>query len=270
MRTETLSLPLSSWPRALTIALAWSSIGVVGIAMAALRSVAEGRLDHWPARAFAEMAIVPIWAIATPAILASAARRRVAGAAALHSAALHAVAGTRFVIAANAIVHLPVLSQGGEAYLRRLGLAVGTFYGPAMLAYAALIAIGHFISRPASAPGGPPVLMLRDRSRVSVVPCADIRWIEAEDNYVLVHTAARTFTARERIGDIETQLAGSGFLRIHRSILVRRAAIQEVRARSHGDYEVVLDCGARLRGSRSRRELIQAVTARAQPPSEER
>lgn len=264
MRPETRSL--SAWPRWLTIALAWSSIGVVGVAMVALRSAAEGRLDRWAPRALAELAIVPIWAIATPAILASAARRRVAGRAALHNAALHAVTGTLFMIAANALVHLPVLSLGAEPYLRRLALAVGTYYGPAMLAYAALVAIGHFISAPAMAaravdPPQPKTLVLRDRARVSLVPCADIRWVQAEDNYVLVHTAARTFTARQRISEIEKELDDAGFLRIHRSILVRRAAVAEVRPLSHGDYEVVLDCGAKLRGSRSRRAPLQALAA---------
>lgn len=258
MRSETLSLP---WPRSVTIALAWSSIALVGIGLAALRSAAEGRLGHWGPRAVAEMSIVPIWALATPAILASAGRRRVAGRTALRHAAHHAVSGTLFVIAANALVHLPVLAEGGEPYLRRLALAVGTFYGPAMLAYAVLIAIGHATSAEASeAPGLPAkTLILRDRARVSIVPCADIRWVQAEDNYVLVHTDARTFTARQRIGDIEKELGDAGFLRIHRSILVRKTAVTEVRAKGHGDYEVVLDCGARLRGSRSRRASLQAL-----------
>jgi DNA-binding LytR/AlgR family response regulator len=261
MRSETPCLPFTAWPRSLTIALAWSSIAVVGFGLTALRSAAEGRLPHWGPRALAEMSIVPIWALATPVILASAERRRVAGRAALRNAAHHAVTGTLFVIAANALVHLPVLVEGGEPYLRRLALAVGTFYGPAMLAYAVLIAIGHAISaQPQPALESPArSLTLRDRAKVSIVPCADIRWVQAEDNYVLVHTGARTFTARQRIGDIEKELGDAGFLRIHRSILVRKTAVKEVRAKGHGDYEVVLDCGARLPGSRSRRASLQAL-----------
>jgi hypothetical protein len=47
-------------------------------------------------------------------------------------------------------------------------------------------------------PAPPSSITIRDRARVVVVPFEEIQWIEAEDNYVLVHTATRSYTAREK------------------------------------------------------------------------
>jgi DNA-binding LytR/AlgR family response regulator len=43
---------------------------------------------------------------------------------------------------------------------------------------------------------------------------------------------------------------------VHRSAIVRRAAVQEIRPLTHGDFELVLAGGAVVRGSRSRRAAL--------------
>jgi DNA-binding LytR/AlgR family response regulator len=56
---------------------------------------------------------------------------------------------------------------------------------------------------------------------------------------------------------MERSLEGAGFVRIHRSRLVRRAAITQVESKPSGDYVVRLSDGRELSGSRRyRRPLL--------------
>lgn len=56
-----------------------------------------------------------------------------------------------------------------------------------------------------------------------------IDWVAAAGNYVELHGSGRTIVHRSSLRAVEADLAGHGFVRIHRSILVRRAAIARVR-----------------------------------------
>ena len=61
-----------------------------------------------------------------------------------------------------------------------------------------------------------------------------------------------------RLSQMERQLQGAGFVRIHRSRLVRRAAIKQVESKPSGDYVVRLVDGRELAGSRRyRRPLLE-------------
>jgi DNA-binding LytR/AlgR family response regulator len=52
------------------------------------------------------------------------------------------------------------------------------------------------------------------------------------------------------MADIEAELAPCGFVRVHRSRLVRRAAIASTETRQSGDFDIILRSGAVLSGSR--------------------
>jgi two-component system LytT family response regulator len=84
----------------------------------------------------------------------------------------------------------------------------------------------------------------------------EIDWVEAKDNYVVVHAAARSYKGRERISDVEVQLDARRFVRIHRSTIVHVAKIREVQPLTHGDHAVILRDGTVLRVARSRRQVL--------------
>ena len=99
-------------------------------------------------------------------------------------------------------------------------------------------------------------LTVRQWNRVHLVPVDDIDFVEAEDNYVVVHAASRRYKGRERISDVESQLDSRRFVRIHRSTIVQIARIREVQPLTHGDHAVVLRDGRVLRVARSRRQAL--------------
>jgi two-component system LytT family response regulator len=250
---RTIAPALARLSRPLQIAMAWTFIAIVAMGLVAVRLIAIGKMERFVPEAIADVAIIPLWALATPWILRSAERwpptsRR--------NIAIHAGFGAAFVLLSNVIIRLPLLGRGLSPFARNLAVGLAFYSVPAMLAYGAIVAIGHRIAPPRETPAPPKSITIRDRARVVVVPLEEIQWIQAEDNYVLVHTPTRSYTAREKIGEIEKLIDGAGFLRVHRSAIVRRAAVQEIRPLTHGDFEIVLAGGVVVRGSRSRRAAL--------------
>jgi hypothetical protein len=99
-------------------------------------------------------------------------------------------------------------------------------------------------------------ITVRQWNRVHLVRVEDIDFVEAEDNYVVVHAASRTYKGRDRISDVESQLDARRFVRIHRSTIVHLAKIREVQPLTHGDHAVILRDGKVLRVARSRRQAL--------------
>jgi hypothetical protein len=91
---------------------------------------------------------------------------------------------------------------------------------------------------------------VRDGARRLFVPVEEILWVEAAGNYVELHAGAGAVLHRTSLTEMERRLAEAGFVRIHRSRLVRRAAIAAVETRPSGDFTVQLVTGETLAGSR--------------------
>jgi two-component system, LytTR family, response regulator len=94
-------------------------------------------------------------------------------------------------------------------------------------------------------------LSIKDGERIVFVPVEKIIWIEAANKYVVVHTAEGQHIARQTIQGLEDRLDPREFVRIHRSTLVRKAAVRGLHALFHGDYIVKLTGGAEVTLSRS-------------------
>lgn len=93
--------------------------------------------------------------------------------------------------------------------------------------------------------------------RMLFVNFDDIDWIQASDQYVVVHVGSREYLLRESLQRLATRLPSERFAQIHRSHLVNLAKIREVARLGKGDAEVTLLDGRTLRVSRRyRRGLV--------------
>jgi hypothetical protein len=237
---------MRSLPRPLLIALSWLVVAIIAGSLAAMRTAALG--GRVMAAVGHELLILPFWIAATPVIFYAAKRYPIRDARRLAS---YALAFLAFFVTTNAIIRIP------HPFGRNLIAGLATFIVPATLAFTALVAIGRVLARGQKTTH----LVVADRGSALRVPLDTIEWLEAEDNYVLIHTADRSYTARQKIGDVETQLDAQRFVRVHRSAIVRVGAVRTVKALTHGDYEVVLARGTVVRGSRSRREALERLRA---------
>ena len=102
-------------------------------------------------------------------------------------------------------------------------------------------------------------LVVKTGGRVFFLNTDEIDWVEAEGNYVSIHTGKKSYLLRETITSLESQLDPKEFVRIHRSAIVRLDRIKELQPWSHGEYHVLLQDGTRLTLSRSYREKLQAA-----------
>lgn len=106
-------------------------------------------------------------------------------------------------------------------------------------------------------------LVIKSGGRVFFLEAGEIDWIEAEGNYVSVHSGKKSHLLRETISSLEAQLDPKKFRRIHRSAIVQIDKIKELQLWLHGEYRIVLHSGAQLMLSRNYRENLQGALGHA-------
>jgi two-component system, LytTR family, response regulator len=93
--------------------------------------------------------------------------------------------------------------------------------------------------------------------RTHLIPADAIDCVLAQANYVELIAAQRRYLLRESLNRFGTRLDPAQFLRIHRSCIVRVAAISEVEALPSGRCQVHLRNGVTAQCGRSYREQLR-------------
>ena len=90
-------------------------------------------------------------------------------------------------------------------------------------------------------------VIIKSGGRVFFLKTDEIDWIEAQGNFVALHTAKHKHLFRATLAGLEAQLDPKKFRRIHRSTIVNVDSISELQPWFRGDYRVVLRNGAELK-----------------------
>jgi two-component system LytT family response regulator len=85
---------------------------------------------------------------------------------------------------------------------------------------------------------------VRSVGRIEQIRVDDILWIESAGNYVELHLEGRTVLHRITLNRLEALLAPGDFLRVHRSVIVRRSQIARLDTVGDGGCRLTLRCGA--------------------------
>jgi two-component system LytT family response regulator len=101
--------------------------------------------------------------------------------------------------------------------------------------------------------------LVRTREKTIVVQADDIDWIEAADYYVALHLGGASHLLRETMSELEQRLDPEKFFRAHRSAIVNLERVREIHPLFRGDCDLVLDGGARVRLSRTRRTEFERL-----------
>ncbi len=99
-------------------------------------------------------------------------------------------------------------------------------------------------------------IVVRAHGHVHFIKPEDIQWVEAEGDYINVHTESRSHLIRDTMRSMEQRLENHGFQRIHRSVIVKLALITELITLEGGDYEVVISNQQKLKLSRGYRDIL--------------
>lgn len=89
-----------------------------------------------------------------------------------------------------------------------------------------------------------PRIAIKANGRIVFINSEDVLAIEAEGNYVLLLRLSGSYLLRESISVMAEKLRPCGFIRIHRSVLVNAALVEEIKPYPTGEH------GLRVKGGK--------------------
>ncbi|MEW5687521.1 MAG: LytTR family DNA-binding domain-containing protein [Pseudomonadota bacterium] len=101
-----------------------------------------------------------------------------------------------------------------------------------------------------------------DRGDRVRLPVSLIDWVEAERDYVRIHSRGRSFLVRKPIRRLQDELDPAEFVRVHRGALVRRDRIVRLSRRPGGPSAVVLQTGAEVPVARRQAAIVRRLVGR--------
>jgi two-component system, LytTR family, response regulator len=105
----------------------------------------------------------------------------------------------------------------------------------------------------------PARVAIKSKGRILFIDPAEIAAVEAEGNYVLLQQRSVSYLLRESISVTSEKLAPYGFVRIHRSVLVNRAFVEEIQPWSTGEYLLRVRGGKEYTITRTYRNNIKSL-----------
>ncbi|MEO7454911.1 MAG: response regulator [Gemmatimonadaceae bacterium] len=98
--------------------------------------------------------------------------------------------------------------------------------------------------------------VVKESDRIFLVPVSQADWIESSGNYVVLHARGSAYRLRTTMASLERDLDPDQFTRIHRRIIVNLDRIAGIQPSYHGDFDVTLSDGTRVRMSREYRSRV--------------
>lgn len=94
-------------------------------------------------------------------------------------------------------------------------------------------------------------LFLKDKGKIVLLEPEKVNWVEADDKYVRLHTAEKSYPIRQTLNALEAELDPQIFTRIHRSNIVNLTCVRELHPLFNGEYVLILADGTKLTLSRN-------------------
>jgi two-component system LytT family response regulator len=135
----------------------------------------------------------------------------------------------------------PFSEERFEAALALAKTRCGAGPGPDPAALAGTASEGRTLER----------LVVKDGTKVTLVPMAKIDYLQAQDDYVLIKTAEREHLKTQTLSSLEERLDPQRFVRIHRSYIIQLDRLARLEQSPRESWTAVLANGARLPVSRS-------------------
>ena len=143
----------------------------------------------------------------------------------------------------------PVGADRFEAALERAKQRLLSAPPPATELAAAARVPGHYLER----------IVVKDGTRVHIIPAAKLDYVEAQDDYVALASAGKKHLKQQTISSIEAALDPKNFLRIHRSYIVNLERVTKVEPYGKESHVAILSDGMRLPVSRAGYARLRAV-----------
>ncbi len=109
----------------------------------------------------------------------------------------------------------------------------------------------------------PTRILIRDRSQVHVVAVEKVEYVQAQDDYISIHSAGRDYLKTQSLAELAAQLDPAQFVRVHRSYLLNLDFLQSLERATKDNHVAVLRNGQQIPVSRAGYErLVELLDAR--------
>lgn len=102
-------------------------------------------------------------------------------------------------------------------------------------------------------------VLIRDGSRVHVLPVGEIDFVQAQDDYVCFHVSGKEFLKEQPLAEVEATLDPARFVRVHRSYLLNVDRLARVEPLTKDSRIAILKDGRRLPLSRAGYQRLNAL-----------
>jgi len=102
-------------------------------------------------------------------------------------------------------------------------------------------------------------IAVKDKSDIHLIATDDVVFLEAQDDYVSIHTKKESFLKNARLKFFEENLDPKKYVRVHRSYIVNTAFIRKLENYNKDSYLLILTNDEKIKISRSGLQLLRKV-----------
>ncbi len=102
-------------------------------------------------------------------------------------------------------------------------------------------------------------IIIKDGSKITIMPLENIKYIEAQDDYVMIYSTEGKYLKQRTMKYFEDHLDPRNFIRIHRSFIVPVKRIKRIELAEKNSYQVKLDDATILPVSKSGYDNLKDV-----------
>jgi two-component system LytT family response regulator len=104
-----------------------------------------------------------------------------------------------------------------------------------------------------------PRIAIKVKGRIRLINSGEVIAVVAEGNYVSLQQESRSYLLRETISVVAEKLEPFGFVRIHRSVIVNRAFVEEITPHPTGEYCLRIRGGKEYTVTRTYKENLRSL-----------
>lgn len=102
-------------------------------------------------------------------------------------------------------------------------------------------------------------ILIREGSKVHVIPVEKVDYVEAQDDYISVRSDGKSLLKQHRLSDLEKALDPSRFVRIHRKYILNLDRLARIELYAKDSRVAILKDGTRLQVSRAGYEKLKQL-----------
>ncbi|UII28459.1 LytTR family transcriptional regulator DNA-binding domain-containing protein [Fulvivirga maritima] len=102
-------------------------------------------------------------------------------------------------------------------------------------------------------------IVVRSGSKIVIIPTSKLDYVEAQDDYVALHSEGKKYLKQITMKYLEQALPAAEFVRVHRSYIVRVSMIDRLEPYTKDSYVAVLKDSSKISVSRSGYSALKEV-----------